>query len=76
MGILEAYWDAYNAVELNRYSDYDYLQQVWAYHERILDALCAGDYESARENFIEHTHLIRNQPGMQNIGWTVSPADK
>ena len=29
MGILEAYWDAYNAVELNRYSDYSYLQQVW-----------------------------------------------
>ena len=30
LGILEAYWDAYDAVELNRYADYDYLQQVWA----------------------------------------------
>jgi DNA-binding FadR family transcriptional regulator len=73
MGLLEAYWDAYNAVELNRYSDYDYLQQVWAYHERILDAICAENYESARQIFTEHTHLIRNQPGMQSIGRTATP---
>jgi DNA-binding FadR family transcriptional regulator len=70
MGILEAYWDGYSAVELNRYSDYDYLQQVWQYHERILDALCEGNYENARELFIEHTHLIRNQPGMKSIAAT------
>jgi DNA-binding FadR family transcriptional regulator len=76
MGILEAYWDAYNAVELNRYADYDYLQRVWTYHERILDALCADDYDSARALFIEHTHLIHYQPGMQNIERSASPADK
>ena len=44
MGILEAYWDAYDAVELNRYSDYSYFQQVWTYHEQIFEAICKGDY--------------------------------
>ena len=67
MGILEAYWDAYNAVELNRYSDYSYLQQVWTYHERIFEAICAGDYDRAKALFIDHTNLIRFQPRMQRI---------
>lgn len=67
MGLLEAYWDAYNAVELNRYSDYSYLQQVWTYHERIFDAICNGDYEHAKSLFIDHTNLIRFQPRMQRI---------
>ena len=75
MGILEAYWDAYNAVELHRYADYDYLQRVWVYHERILDALCAGDYDNARALFIEHTQLIHYQPRMQNIERS-APADR
>ncbi|MFN8449237.1 MAG: FCD domain-containing protein [Anaerolineae bacterium] len=67
MGILEAYWDAYDAVELNRYSDYSYLQQVWSYHERIFQAICEGDYERAKALFIDHTNLIRFQPWMQRI---------
>lgn len=65
MGILEAYWDAYEAVELNRYADYAYLQTVWNYHQRILDAISCGDYERARREFTEHTQLLRHQPQMQ-----------
>ena len=57
--------DAYNAVELNRYSDYSYLQQVWTYHEQIFEAICLGDYERAKRLFIDHTNLIRSQPRMQ-----------
>jgi DNA-binding FadR family transcriptional regulator len=60
MGILEAYWDAYEAVEVTRYASFSYLQTVWAYHARILDALCAGDTEVAKQLFIEHTRLIRH----------------
>ncbi|MBK8021382.1 MAG: FadR family transcriptional regulator [Chloroflexi bacterium] len=59
MGILEAYWDAYEAVEVTRYASYQYLLQVWNYHEQILDALCASDYDHAKQLFIEHTKLIR-----------------
>jgi DNA-binding FadR family transcriptional regulator len=64
MGILEAYWEAYNAVELNRYADYRYLREVWDYHARILDAICAGDFQGARDWFVAHTHLIHHQPRM------------
>lgn len=67
MGLLEAYWDAYEAVELNRYADYDYHHKVWDYHQRILDAICAADYEQARQLFVEHTQLLRHQPRMQVI---------
>jgi DNA-binding FadR family transcriptional regulator len=57
LGVLEAYWDAYEAVEINRYADYDYHTLVWDYHERILDAICAGDYERGKELFLAHTRL-------------------
>lgn len=64
LGLLEAYWDAYEAVEPNRYADYGYHQSVWDYHERILDALVAGEIEQAKTLFIEHTQLLRHQPTM------------
>jgi DNA-binding FadR family transcriptional regulator len=61
-GLLEAYWEAYEAVEVNRYADYAYLQNVWNYHERILNAICDGNFEAAKTAFIEHTHLLHYQP--------------
>jgi DNA-binding FadR family transcriptional regulator len=67
VGLLEAYWDAYDAVELNRYSDYDYLQKVWEYHARILEAICDGDFDAAQQLFIEHTQLLRYQPRMRDM---------
>lgn len=67
IGLLEAYWDAYEAVELNRYADYDYHQRVWDFHEQILNALCAGDFELAKNRFVEHTRLLRVQPRMQHL---------
>lgn len=65
LGLLEAYWDAYDAVEPSRYADYAYHTTVWDYHERILDAICAGDFDAARIAFMEHTRLLRYQPRMQ-----------
>ena len=58
IGLLEAYWDAYEAVELNTYADYGYLQEVWAYHERIVAAIVAGDYAAGKEMLIQHMRLI------------------
>lgn len=59
LGLLEAYWDAYAAVEVNRYADLYYHRAVWDYHERILSALEQRDFENAKDLFIEHTHLLR-----------------
>lgn len=66
IGILESYWDAYEAVEMNRYADYDYLQSVWDYHERILDAICLEDYDAAQSAFVEHIQLIRRQGAIRD----------
>lgn len=57
-GLLEAYWDAYEAVELNTYADYGYLQEVWSYHERIAQAVQAGEYDRGKELLIQHMQLI------------------
>ena len=58
LGLLEAYWDAYEAVELNTYADYAYLQAVWSYHEQIADALSAGDFVAGKELLIQHMQLL------------------
>lgn len=63
-GVLEAYWEAYEAVELNAYAELNYWQEAWKYHERILNCICNGDYDAARVAFIEHTQLLRHRNGL------------
>lgn len=60
-GLLEAYWEAYEAVELNVYADIDYLREVWEYHEKIVAGIIAGDIENARNALLEHTELLRDR---------------
>ena len=67
LGILEAYWDLYEEVGVNRYMDYSYLRQVWDYHSRILQLIRSGDFDLARTAFIEHTSLLRYEPN--NASW-------
>lgn len=61
-GLLEAYWDAYEAVGLNVYADIVYLQAVWDYHNRMVEAIVAGDYERGYTALVEHTGLLTNRP--------------
>jgi len=60
-GILEAFWDAYEAVGLNLYNDYSYLEQVWQYHERMVEAICKGDLEAGFQALIEHITFLKNR---------------
>ncbi len=63
-GILEAYWDAYEAVGLNLYAgSIDYLDEVWEYHARMVQAICDGDYAAGREALIKHVDLLAQRPG-------------
>ena len=71
IGLLEAYWEAYEAVELNTYADLHYWQEAWRYHELILNCLCDGDFDAARVAFVEHTKLLRHR---NNAGREVSVA--
>lgn len=62
-GILEAYWEAYEAVGLNVFAGgYDYLQEVWHYHQDMVNAICSGDYKSGYEALVAHTDLLYQRP--------------
>jgi DNA-binding FadR family transcriptional regulator len=58
VGLLGAYWDAYEAVELNTFADLGYLQAVWRYHERIVAAICAGEFAEGKRLLVEHMQLL------------------
>lgn len=58
-GILEAYWEAYEAVGLNVFAGgYDYLEEVWQYHQKMVEAICSGDYRAGYEALVAHTDLL------------------
>ncbi|MFQ5400231.1 MAG: FadR/GntR family transcriptional regulator [Anaerolineae bacterium] len=62
-GLLETYWDAYEASELTRFSSYQYWLDVWEYHERIVDALCEDNFDLGRKLLIEHFSLLPSASG-------------
>ena len=57
-GLLEAYWEAYEAVGLALYADYNYLQDVWRYHQKMVDAICQGDFTAGFQALTEHKDLL------------------
>jgi DNA-binding FadR family transcriptional regulator len=61
LGILEAYWEAYEAVGLNQYAAYEYLQEVWRYHQKMVDSICAGDYDAGYQALVEHKDLLHHR---------------
>jgi DNA-binding FadR family transcriptional regulator len=61
-GLLDAYWEAYEAVGLNLFTGYEYLQEVWQYHTNMVNAIRKGDYEAGYHALLEHTDLIYHRP--------------
>lgn len=62
-GILEAYWEAYEAVGLNVFAgDYAYLQDVWKYHQQMVESICSGNYQAGYEALVTHTDLLYQRP--------------
>jgi DNA-binding FadR family transcriptional regulator len=57
-GILEAYWGAYEAVGFNFYTDLNYLEDVWHYHQKMVDGICNQDFDAGYKALNEHTDLI------------------
>lgn len=62
LGILEAYWDAYEALGLNMYTEIGYLYEVWEYHRRMVEAICAGETAAGYHILLEHTDLLQQRP--------------
>ena len=62
-GILEAYWEAYEAVGLNVFAGgYDYLQEVWHFHQVMIESICNGNYKAGHEALVAHTDLLYHRP--------------
>ena len=62
MGLLEAFWNAYESVGLNLYADYDYLRQVWTYHQVMVEAIEAENYEKGFKALVLHRDLLSHRP--------------
>jgi DNA-binding FadR family transcriptional regulator len=60
-GLLEAYWEAYEESGLSLYADYDYLQDVWNYHQKMVDAICSVDFAAGYQALIEHMGLLSHR---------------
>jgi DNA-binding FadR family transcriptional regulator len=60
-GLLEAYWDAYEEVGLDVYTDYQYLSMVWDYHQRMVDDIAAGELDKGYKLFLEHIQLLNQR---------------
>jgi DNA-binding FadR family transcriptional regulator len=58
-GLLEAYWDAYEEVGLNRYTELAHLKVVWDYHRKIVEALFNGEIEEGFKLLLEHMDLLK-----------------
>lgn len=66
-GMLEAYWEAYEAVGLNQYADYAYLREVWVYHGRMVEAIVSGDLQAGYEALVEHTALLQHRSDLPGL---------
>jgi DNA-binding FadR family transcriptional regulator len=60
LGLLEAYWDAYEAVGYSRYTELSYLKSVWQFHEQIIAAIAAEDFDQGYHLLLEHMDLIQD----------------
>ncbi len=74
-GLLEAFWDAYEAVGLSRYRELDYLRTLWSHHERMVSAIMEGDYQAAYQALVEHLGMLETRkeqpetPPLMVGGW-------
>lgn len=58
LGLLEAYWEVYEAFGLNVYSDLAYHERVWDYHAKMVEAICNRNISAGYDALMEHMDLI------------------
>ncbi len=66
-GLLEAYWDAYESEGFSVFADYDYLHEVWTFHEGIVTAIVDGDIDEAYRLLVQHTKLLQRRPKSRQV---------
>jgi DNA-binding FadR family transcriptional regulator len=61
IGVMEAYWSMYEMVGLDVYTDLDYLQTVWDYHLKMVNAICESNVSEGYRLLVEHMDLLRKR---------------
>lgn len=60
-GLLNTYWDAYEAVGLHRYFDYNYFEEMWQSHREITESILEGRYQEGKEILTQHFTLLESR---------------
>ncbi len=58
ISIFEVYWDLYKSTGLEIYTEVTYIDRVWQYHQRIVDAIRQGNLSLGQQILVEHMDLI------------------
>ena len=66
VGLLEAFWDAYEAVGYSQYTELEYLKNVWRFHKEIVEAIAARDFDLGYELLLEHMDLLQDISSHKN----------
>ena len=64
--MLAAYWDAYEASELTRFSPYEYWLEVWEYHGKIVEAIVQDDCAAGLALLKAHFDLLPHPTTMSS----------
>ncbi len=74
-GMLAAYWDAYEASELTRFSPYAYWLEVWEYHEKIVNAIAQDDFAAGLDLLKAHFDLLPHPAAVTHSNNSKNPQE-
>ena len=57
-GLLESYWDVYELIGLDHFTDISYLEKVWKYHALIAKSIINEEFLKAYKLVEDHMNLI------------------
>ena len=61
LGLLKAYWDGYEAVELHRYFDISYYEEMWRYHKQIVELMKVGEIQQSQQVLKDHFAILETR---------------
>ncbi len=44
------------------YSDYEFLERVWSYHQQMVEAILNEEYDAGYRALIEHIGMLHSRP--------------
>jgi DNA-binding FadR family transcriptional regulator len=60
-GLLRAYWDAYEAVQLHHYFEFSYYTRMWTSHRALVEALKADNAAEGKAVLTQHFTILEDR---------------